>query len=181
MARVVLAATLGASYGIYGPAFELCENKPIVPGSEEYLNSEKYEIRTWNLERPDSLKDLITRVNRARRENAALQSDGGLRFHPVDNERLIAYTKAHHDGSNTVLVVVNLDSQFTQSGWVLLPLADLGLDPEQVFQVHDILTDARYLWKGSRNYVELNPYAVPAHIFVIRRKVCTENNIDYYL
>jgi starch synthase (maltosyl-transferring) len=181
MARMVLAATLGASYGIYGPAFELCENQPLAPGSEEYLNSEKYEIRAWDLGRAGSLKDFISRVNQIRRENTALQSDWSLRFHHVDNERLIAYTKANSDGSNTVLVVVNLDPQFTQSGWIELPLADLGLDPHQPYQVHDQLTLARYLWQGSRNYVKLNPHAVPAHIFVIRRKVRTEMDFDYYL
>lgn len=181
MARLVLAATLGASYGIYGPAFEMCENRPIAPGSEEYLNSEKYEIRTWELDLAPSLKNFITRVNQARRENPALQSDGSLRFHPVDNERLIAYTKTNRDGSNAVLVVVNLDPQYTESGWVQLPLGDLGLDPGQSFQVHDLLTDARYIWQGPSNYVELNPHSLPAHIFVIRRRVRTEKNIDYYL
>jgi starch synthase (maltosyl-transferring) len=180
MARLALAATLSASYGIYGPAFELCENRPIHPGSEEYLNSEKYEIRAWDLDRADSLKNFITRVNKARRENQALQSNGSLHFHPVDNERIIAYTKSNHDGSNTVLVVVNLDPRYTQSGWVDLPLAELGLDPSQPFQVHDLLTDARYLWQGPTNYVELNPHTIPAHVFVIRRKVRTDGTIDYY-
>jgi starch synthase (maltosyl-transferring) len=181
MARLVLAATLGASYGIYGPAFELCENRPLAPGSEEYWDSEKYEIRTWDIDRRDSLKDLLTRVNRIRRENPALHSDGSLRFHPVDNDQLIAYTKVNRERTNAILVIVNLDSQNTQSGWVELPLADLGLDPHQPYQVHDELIDARFLWQGARNYVELNPHVVPAHIFVIRRRVRTERDFDYYL
>jgi starch synthase (maltosyl-transferring) len=180
MARLVLAATLGASYGIYGPAFELCEHVPLRPGSEEYLHSEKYEIRRWDLERPDSLRELIARVNRIRRENAALQRDWGLRFHPVDNEQLIAYTKESPDGGNLILTVVNLDPHHPQSGWLHLPTHELGLDPHQPYQVHDLLTDARYLWQGPRNYVELNPHVVPAHIFRLRRRMRTERDFDYF-
>jgi starch synthase (maltosyl-transferring) len=179
--RFLLAATLGANYGIYGPAFELCENRPLTPGSEEYLDSEKYQIRSWDLSRADGLKDLIGRVNRIRRENAALQNDWSLRFHPVDNEQLIAYTKTDRDLSNVILVVVNLDPHHTQSGWVELPLADLGLDPQQPYQVHDLLTEGRYLWHGPRNYVQVDPQLVSAHIFVIRRRVRTERDFDYYL
>jgi starch synthase (maltosyl-transferring) len=181
MARLVLAATLGASYGIYGPAFELCENVPIKPGSEEYLNSEKYEIRRWDLDRADSLKNFITRVNQARREYPALQSNESLRIHPVDNEQLMAYTKESREGSNTILVVVNLDAHYTQSGWVTLPLAALGLDQDQPYQVHDQLTDARYIWRGPTNYVELNPHSIPAHVFVIRRKVRMDESTDHYI
>jgi starch synthase (maltosyl-transferring) len=174
MTRLVLAATLGASYGIYGPAFELCENRPREPGSEEYLDSEKYEIKIWDVAKPDSLKDLITRVNRIRRENPALHRDWSLRFHEVDNEQLICYSKHTDDLSNVVLVVVNLDPQYTQSGWVEFPLEELGIDPQQPYQVYDLLSDARYLWQGSRNYVELNPQIVHAHILLIRRRVRTE-------
>jgi starch synthase (maltosyl-transferring) len=108
MARLVLAATLGASYGIYGPAFELQESQPIREGSEEYLDSEKYETRWWDLKRSDSLAEFIGRVNRIRRENAALHADHTLRFHGIGNDGLIAYSKATEDGSNAVLVVVNL-------------------------------------------------------------------------
>jgi starch synthase (maltosyl-transferring) len=181
MIRFVLAATLAANYGIYGPAFELCENRPLKPGSEEFLDSEKYAIRDWDLSRADSLKDLIGRVNRIRRGNVALQNDWSLRFHSVDNEQLIAYTKTGRDLSNVMLVVVNLDPYYTQSGWVELPLADLGLDPHQPYQVHDLLTEERYLWHGPRNYVQLDPHILPAHIFVIRRRVRTEKDFDYYV
>ena len=181
ISRLVLAATLGANYGIYGPAFELCENQAIAPGKEEYLNAEKYEIRRWDLGRSDSLKGLIAQVNAARRENPALQRDAGLRFHDAGNEQLIAYTKATPDLSNVVLVVVNLDPNYTQSGWVELPLEELGLEGQQPFQVHDALTDTRYLWHGPRNYVELNPHAIPAHIFRVRRRVRTERDYDYFL
>ncbi len=181
MTRLVLAATLGASYGIYGPAFELCENTPRTPGSEEYLNSEKYEIKNWDINRADSLREFITRVNRIRRENPALQSNEGLRFHDVNNEQLICYSKSTEDGTNEILVVVNLDPHYTHVGWVQLDLDALGLDREHPYQVHDLLTDARYLWHGPRNYVELNPNAVPAHIFRVRHRIRTERDFDYYL
>jgi starch synthase (maltosyl-transferring) len=167
VARLVLAATLGASYGMYGPAFELMERTPLAPGKEEYLHSEKYEIRTWPLDRKDSLAPLIARVNAIRRANPALQRDDTLQFHPVNNDDLIAYSKSTGDGSNIVLVVVNLHPSSTHSGWVDLPLEDMGLDPYQPFEVHDLLTDARYHWRGSRNYVELNPMVIPAHIFEV--------------
>lgn len=181
MARLVLAATLGANYGIYGPAFELCENRPKEFGSEEYLNSEKYEIRNWDIENPDSLKSLIGRVNRIRRENPALQSDWSLRFHPVDNEQIICYSKNTEDFSNIVLVIVNLDPHHTHSGWLELPISDWGLEPSRPYQVHDLLSDARYLWHGSRNYVEINPQVVPVHIFRLRRRIRTERDFDYYM
>jgi starch synthase (maltosyl-transferring) len=181
MVRFILAATLGPSYGIYGPAFELCENRPLAPGREEYLDSEKYEIRTWDLDQPDSLRDLIGQVNQIRRENPAFRANHHLRFHEVDNEQIIAYSKSSEDGSNEVLVVVNLDPHYKHSGFITLPLEELGLDPRQPYQAHDLLTDARYLWTGARNYVELDPQIVPAHIFVIRRKVRTEHDFDYYL
>ena len=181
MARLVLAATLGASYGIYGPAFELCEDRPRELGSEEYLDSEKYEIKHWDISRPDSLKDLIARVNHLRRQNPALQSDGSLRFHHVDNEQLICYSKSTEDLTNVILVVVNLDPHHTQSGWVELALESLGLDLRQSYQVHDLLSDARYLWQGARNYVELDPQLIPAHIFRLRRRVRTERDFDYYM
>jgi len=181
MARLVLAATLGASYGIYGPAFELCENRPREPGSEEYPDSEKYEIKNWDIARPDSLKGFIARVNQVRRENPSLHSDWSLRFHEVDNEQLICYSKRTDDLSNVVLVVVNLDPHHTQSGWVEFPLDELGIDTQKPYQMHDLLSDARYLWQGPRNYVELNSQIVPAHIFRMRRRVRTERDFDYYM
>jgi starch synthase (maltosyl-transferring) len=180
-ARLILAATLGASYGIYGPAYELFEDRAREPGSEEYLDSEKYQIRSWDLERRDSLKDLIARINRVRRENPALHTDWGLRFHHIDNEELIAYSKRSDDGENTVLVVVNLDPHHVQRGWVHLPLEDLGMDPERPYQMHDLIGGARFLWSGEHNYVELDPQAVPAHVFRLRRRVRTERDFDYFL
>ena len=181
MARLVLAATLGASYGIYGPAYELCENRPLAPGKEEYLDSEKYEIRHWEIERPDSLREFIGLVNRIRRENPCLQADHHLAFHPVDNEQMIAYSKATGDLSSIIVTVVNLDPHHVQSGWVELPLARLGLDPAVPFQGHDLLSGARYIWHGDRLYFRLDPDEVPAHILRIRRKVRTERDFDYFM
>ena len=181
MVRLILAATLGANYGIYGPAFELCENRPKEYGSEEYLDSEKYEIKYWELARPGSLKDFIARINRIRKENPALQKDWNLRFHPVDNDQLICYSKHTDDLSNIVLVVVNLDPHHTHTGWLELPIKMLGLDPQQPYQVHDLLSEARYLWYGVKNYVELNPQVVPAHIFRLRRRIRTERDFDYFM
>jgi starch synthase (maltosyl-transferring) len=181
MARLVLAATLGATYGVYGPAFELCENRPREWGSEEYLDSEKYEIRPWEVTRRDSLKDFIARVNRIRRENPALQQDGNLNFHEMNDEQLLCFSKHNDDGTNMVLVVVNLDPHHTHRGWLNLDLEVLGLDDTSPYQVHDLLGDARYLWSGPRNYVELDPAVVPAHIFRVRRKVRTERDFDYFM
>ncbi|MGE3843946.1 MAG: alpha-1,4-glucan--maltose-1-phosphate maltosyltransferase [Vicinamibacterales bacterium] len=181
-ARFILAATLGASYGIYGPAFELCENAPREPGSEEYLDSEKYQLRHWDVSSPWSLRELIGRVNRIRRENAALHSDRYLRFHDIDNDRLIAFSKRTADLSNEVLVVVNLDIAHRHGGWITLDADTIpaGADP-QPYQVHDLLGEGRYLWQGRRNYVELDPRAMPAQIFRLRRRVRREHDFDYYL
>lgn len=181
MSRLVLAATLGASYGIYGPAFELGEHRPLKQGSEEYLDSEKYEIRHWDLDRSDSLREFITCVNRVRRENPALQTDGRLHFHEVDNDLLLCYSKSTSDWSNVILVVVNLSPHHLHSGWLQLDLSALGLDADRPYQVQDLLTNAYYLWQGSRNYVEVNPHSVPAHLFRIRRRLRTEQDFDYYL
>lgn len=181
MARLILAATLSANYGIYGPAFELCENRALRQGSEEYQDSEKYQIRAWDIGSPDSLKGLIMRVNEIRRENPVLQSDWSLRFHSLDNDQLIAYSKATENLSEIILVIVNLDPHHKQSGWIELPLDDFQLASHQPYQVHDLLTDARYLWHGSRNYVELNPLILPAHVFRVRRRVRTERDFDYFL
>jgi starch synthase (maltosyl-transferring) len=179
--RLVLAATLGASYGIYGPAFELMESTPVEPGKEEYLHSEKYEVRTWDRGRKDSLAEVIGQVNRLRAENPALQSDRSLRFHTIDNDNLIAYSKHTPDGANTIVVVVNLDPHHTQSGWVHLPLEDLGVEGDRPYQVHDLLGGGRYLWSGEHNFVELNPHVLPAHILLLRRRVRTERDFEYFM
>ena len=179
--RFMLAATLGASYGIYGPAFELCENRPRETGSEEYLDSEKYQLRSWDLESPDSLRELITLVNKVRRENPALQVDRGLRFHPTENDQLIAYTKSTEDLADVVLTVVNLDPHHTQVGMVTLPLEQLGIPLDRTYQAHEQLSGARYMWNGPRNYVEINPASVPGQIFRFRRRVRSEHDFEYFM
>jgi len=181
MVRLILAATIGANYGIYGPAFELCENMPLHPGSEEYLNSEKYELKCRDLKSKVSLKHLIAKVNRIRKENTALQSNRSLSFHETDNPALICYSKTTEDLSNVVIVVVNLDSFHAQSGWVNIDLETIGLDANHAFQAHDLLGEGYFLWQGARNYVELVPESLPAHILGLRRWVRTERDFDYYL
>ena len=178
--RLVLAATLGANYGIYGPAFEHLESLAVAPGKEEYYNSEKYQLRDWRLTRPDSLRDYIARVNAIRRENPALQTDRGLRFVNVDNDSLIAYSKVSEDGANLLLVVVNLDPYHTQSGVVDVPIHRWGIPPEQQYQVHDLIADARYSWRNWKNYVELNPFVQPAHIFRIQHRLRDETDFDQW-
>ena len=180
MTRLVLAAMLGASYGIYGPAYELCINEPRDTGAEEYLNSEKYEIKNWDLNAPGNLTEFISLINRIRRENPALHRNEGLAFHKVDNEQLIAFSKSTESGDNIMLVVVNLDSHYKQSGWVELPLHDFQIPATGSYEVHDLLNGARYLWHGERNYVELNPVFSTAHIFRLRQRVRTEGDFDNF-
>jgi starch synthase (maltosyl-transferring) len=180
MCRAVLAATLGASYGIYGPAFELLEAEPREPGAEEYRDSEKYQVRFWDLRRGDSLREFLARLNAIRRENSALQSDANLRFHDVDNEHLICYSKHTDDLDDVVLTVVNLDPHHAQSGHVELPLADWRIDAGKAYQAHDLLSGGRYLWSGPRNFVSLDPARSPAHVFRLRRHVATERDFDYF-
>src|SRR4028119_1207038 len=167
--RLALAATLAASYGIYGPAYEVCENRPIRAGSEEYLDSEKYQMRVWDLDSPYTIKDWIQRANRSRREHPALQSNNSLRFHEINNEEIICYTKQSEDLSDLMLMVVNLSPYHKHSGWLYLPLESLGLSPDQPYQLHDLLNDNQYTWSGEYNYVELNPHVSPAHIFWIEQ------------
>lgn len=181
MIRFLLAATIGANYGIYGPAFELMESRPIRPGSEEYLDSEKYQVRHWDLDRPESLRDLVTLVNRIRNENAALQNDSSIEFHPVNNDQLICFSKQSNDGSNLIVVVINLDPHHVQSGIVELPLDRWKIEEDRPYQANDLLTGARYVWSGRRNYVELNPESVPAHILRIRRRLRVESDFEYFL
>jgi starch synthase (maltosyl-transferring) len=183
MVRLVLAATLSASYGIYGPPFEHCVGTALKPGSEEYRDSEKYQIRYWDLEAAWSLRDYIARINEIRRDNPALHENRNLRFFEVDNEALIAYGKSTPGHANMIVVVANLDPFHTQSGWVKLPTLelDLGSGLGESYQVHDLISDARYLWHGETNFVQLDPSSSPAHIFQVRRRIRTEQDFDYFL
>ncbi len=179
--RLILAATLGASYGIYGPAYELCVQAPLKPGGEEYLDSEKYELKAWDLDRPDSLQPLITRVNTIRRENPALHTNERLFFHETDNPQLIAYSKRTEDRENIILVIVNLDPHAAQEGMTALDLAELGIDPKETYQVHDLLTGSRYLWRGPANFVRFDPNHIPAAVYRIRRRLRSEYEFDYFV
>ncbi len=180
MMRLILAATLSSNYGIYGPAFELCVSEAL-PGRGEYLNAEKYEVKQWDWDQPGNLRDLIARVNRIRKENPALQTTWNLKFYEVDNDYLLFYGKATEDLSNIILVVVNLDPFHTQSGWVRVPISELGIDPNQPYLAHDLLSDDKYIWQGERNYVELNPQILPAHIFRVRKRLRRETDFDYFM
>lgn len=178
MQRLILAATLTANYGIYGPAYELCENAPAMPApgkteSEEYLDSEKYEIRQRDRNAPNSLVPLITNVNNIRRANPALQSNGSLCFHPVDNPNLMCYSKSAPDGShgeNTILIAINLDPRNQQAGWIDLDLKALGIPFDQNFDVEDLLTGVHYTWHDRSNFVALRPDVQSAHIFRVTRQ-----------
>lgn len=179
MGRLVLAATLAGNYGIYGPPFEHGWSAPREYGSEEYLNSEKYEVHYHDLDRIDSLKDFIARVNTVRRTSPAIAHRGVLKFHHASNEQIICYSRTAPDQSDIVLVVVNLDPHHRQSAWIEL-LTEMELPTDRPYQMHDLLTDARYLWHGNRNYVELDPESSPAHIFRIRRRSRSEQDFEYY-
>ncbi|MBE0546554.1 MAG: alpha-1,4-glucan--maltose-1-phosphate maltosyltransferase [Rubrivivax sp.] len=181
MSRVALAATLGANYGIYGPAFELLEHRALRSGGEEYLDSEKFELRAWQRDSAQSLADFIGVLNRARRDNPALQGDAGLRFLAIDNEQLIAYAKVSDDRSNIVVCIVNLDPHHTQSGWVEIDPGAFGLDPGQTYQMHELITGAHFLWHGARNFVSLDPQRCPAHVMQLRARLLRENDFDYFL
>jgi starch synthase (maltosyl-transferring) len=181
MTRVVLASMLSSNYGIYGPAFELMEHAPREPGSEEYLNSEKYEIRDWDLQRPDSLAPFIRRLNEIRRSHKVLQRNHSLRWLQIDNEQMIAFAKVldgHHDA---VVVVANLDPYHVHSGWLELPLHELGIDPRQSYRMDDLLGGGSFLWEGARNFVRLDPHGVVAHVFLVRRHVRSEQEFDYFM
>jgi len=178
--RAVLAATLSSNYGIYGPPFELLVNEAI-PGKEEYLNSEKFEVKKWDWERSDNVKKFLARINAIRRENPALQTTWNLKFYDVDNESMLCYGKATDDLSNLIVVVVNLDPYHKQSGWMRLPVADLEIGYDHSYMMHDLLSDNRYIWQGERNYVELDPGILPAHIFLLRKRLKRENDFDYYM
>jgi len=178
--RLVLAATLSSNYGIYGPAFELCLNVPR-PGVEEYIDNEKYEIKHWDWDAPGNIKPVIARVNRIRHEHPALQTPWNLRFCDIENEQLLCYGKATTDRSDILLMAVNLDPFHTQSGWVKVPLAEWGIAPDQPFTVHDLLSDAKYIWQGEYNYIQLDPQKIPAHILRVHPRLKRETDFDSFM
>ena len=165
--RIILAATLAASYGVYGPALELMEHEPAKPGAEEYLHSEKYQLRQWNRDAPGSLAPIYTTLNTLRNAHPALQTNCGLSFHTIGNDQLLCYSK--RAGDDTILCIVNLDPDNVQAGFTELDVLALGVDNGSPYTVHDALTGATYTWQGARNYVSLNPSEQPAHVFHLQR------------
>jgi starch synthase (maltosyl-transferring) len=178
--RLVLAATLSSNYGIYGPAFELLENNA-VPGKEEYLDSEKYELKSWDRDREGNLKDFVARINTIRRENPALHTTYNIRHYEIDNDLILAFGKADEDYTNIILIVVNLDPFHLHSGWITIPVREMGIDPHQPYLVHDLIGDDKYIWQGERNYVEIDPHTSPACIFRIRKRLKRETDFDYFM
>ena len=163
---LALAATLSSNYGIYGPAYEFYDNEPI-PGREEYFNSEKYEVKLHDWKKTNRMTDIITLLNAARNTNPALQSTWNLRFCAIENVNLIAYLKATDDLSNIILVIVNLNPHEKQSGYVQLPKETLKLGDRINVKVKDLITEEHYTWTQEWNYVELDPYKIPFHLFKV--------------
>ena len=210
IARAVLAATLSPSWGVYGPAYELQE-RGAREGAEEYAHNEKYELRAWDLERADSLRPVLRRLNQIRRDSPELQQLTGTVFHETDNPLLICYSRRLIEGARAsvpprdetsgsasdrkndqddgigrgaqtaLLIVVNLDPHHRQEGWLTLDARALGLSAGDRFQVHDLMGDARYLWSAPRVFVSLDPPVIPAHIFRLHHLVRSERTFEYYL
>ena len=164
MFRYALAATLSSNYGVYGPSYEFYENMPI-EGKEEYYNSEKYEVRHYDWKKTNRMTDIMSLLNKIRKENAALQSTWNVQFCTIENDQLIAYLKATDDLSNIILTIVNLDPAGKQSGYVQLPKARLGLGDKVNVKLHDLITDEHYTWTQEWNFVELSPGKMPFHLF----------------
>jgi starch synthase (maltosyl-transferring) len=179
-ARLVLAAMLSANYGIYGPAYELQVAAPREPGSEEYLDSEKYEVRQWDLDDPSSIAPLIAAVNRIRRAHPALQRNEGLSFHPIDDDELLAWTKRSADGSDVVLTVVSLDFRHPRRGTVDVPLDWLGLPAEAPVEAIDLLEGGMELWHGGRQVIEIDPARLPARVLHLRPQRHDETRFEAY-
>lgn len=171
--RLVLAATLSSVYGIYN-GFELCENRA-VPGTEEYQDSEKYQYKVWDWDRPGNIKDYIAKVNRIRRENPALHELENLRFYPADHDSVLFYGKIDHEGTNAVFIAVNLDPFDAHEATIELPLADLGIAETETYTVEELLSEARHLWQGARQKIRLDPAENPAVILRVGRWV----HVDY--
>ena len=166
--RVILAATLSSNYGIYGPVYELGVNRPY-PGKEEYIDSEKYEIKHWDWNAETRTREIITILNRTRKENPALQNTWNVHFADSENQDILCYGKYDEASGNVVIVVVNMNPYHTQGGWFRLPLSELGLAWDRPFYLYDVLSDSHYTWQGEWNFAELNPYLMPAHVFQVNQ------------
>ncbi len=164
--RHCLASTLSSSYGFYGPVFEYLVHQAI-PGKEEYLDSEKYEVKNWDWDKQTKLRQLITMINQIRKDNKALQTTYNYQSCKIENDMIMAYLRKTDDNQNCIMVVVNLDPFHRQSGWVKVPLSELGVAEGHHLVMHDLITDARYIWTKEWNFVELDPTMLPFHIFRI--------------
>ena len=176
--RVVLAATLSPSYGIYS-SYELCENRAL-PGKEEYLDSEKYEIKVWDWDRPGNIRDHITRLNDIRTHNPALHEFENLRFYQADNDHIIFYGKSTSDKTNNLLCAVNMNPFQTQEALLHIPIGEFGIHEDEIYQLHELLTDTYHLVKGSTYVIRLDPQEEPAAIFAVRRWTKREQDFDYF-
>jgi starch synthase (maltosyl-transferring) len=166
--RLILAATLSSNYGLYGPVYEFGHNTPY-PGKEEYLDSEKYEIKHWDWDKDTRLREIITRINKIRKENPALQDTFNIHFGDSGNPNILCFGKYDEETNNCMIIAVNMDPYNTHGSTVRLPLEKLGINPHTPFTVHDLISFSRYHWQGEWNYVELNPYQFPAHIFRVEQ------------
>ncbi|PVY39409.1 alpha-1,4-glucan--maltose-1-phosphate maltosyltransferase [Pontibacter virosus] len=166
IARVVMAATLSSNYGLYGPVYEFGINTP-VQGKEEYWDSEKYEVMHWDWGKLTKIREVITKINKIRQVNPALQTTWNIAFGDTDNPQLLCYAKWDSERRNKMLMVVNLDPHNTQAGWVQVPLQALHMDSTQQYMVHDLMTEHKYTWNSEWNYVELRPHEMPVHVFRI--------------
>jgi starch synthase (maltosyl-transferring) len=164
--RVILAATLSSNYGLYGPVYEFGINAPHGP-KEEYIDNEKYEIKHWDWTQYTRIGEIITRLNRIRKENPALHSTWNIEFAGTSNDQIICYIKTDKTTNNNLIIAVNLDVFNTQGAHVKIPLADFNIGYDEPYQVTDLLSGSKYRWLGDLNYVELNPYLMPAHIFKV--------------
>ncbi|MCF7935289.1 MAG: alpha-1,4-glucan--maltose-1-phosphate maltosyltransferase [Synergistales bacterium] len=178
--RLVLAATLSSCYGILGPAYELMEDRAL-PGREEYLDSEKYQIRQWDRERPDRLNDLIARINDIRRHHAPLRQTRNITFLESANEHILAYMKTIEASDELIVVTVNLDPFHHQEGGIRMPLEQLGMGFDQPYLLHDLLGEERYFWQGDWNSIGLDPQVLPARIFLVRKRMRKEEDFDYFM
>ncbi len=169
ISRAVLAATLSPSWGIYGPAFELQEHTAVRPGSEEYLDSEKYQLRTWNLDADGTLEPLLARLNEIRRQQPALRELRTIHFHPTDDPDLLCFSKTAPGLTSPIVVVVNLDATKQHAGFVDLDLAQLGMPYGASYEMVDLLSGGTYHWHGNHNYVELAPWSAMAHVFEVHQ------------
>lgn len=176
--RAVLAATLSSTWGMYN-GFELCEGTP-KPGTEEYLHSEKYEYKVWDWDRPGNIKGFIGKLNKIRKNNPALQKYRNLRFYKADNDNILFYAKYTENLTNIIFIAVNLDPYKKQEALIHVPIKELGIKPDETFQVIDLITDQKFYWKEEKNFISLDPEKEPAHILLVKKWSHREHDFDYY-